>query len=232
MIKAVAIDDEPIAIKVIESFCSDLDIIELEKTFNNPKDGLKHLNKFPADLLFLDIDMPFINGIDLYKQLKQDTMVIFITSRADYAVEGFNLSAVDYLVKPFTFDRFQQAVKKASDLLNFQKQNENAVDTKNLFIRADFSLVKVAISDIIYIEGLDDYLKIHLQNQKPLVARMTMKAMLEKLPAKDFVRIHRSFIVAIDKIERIKAKMLVVAGKELPMGQSYEQDAMKKIGQA
>jgi DNA-binding LytR/AlgR family response regulator len=230
MIKAVAIDDEPIAIKVIENFCNSLDFIELDKTFNNPKEGLKYLNKFPADLLFLDIDMPFMNGIDLYKQLKQDTMVIFITARADYAVEGFNLSAVDYLVKPFTFDRFQQAVKKATDLLNFQKQNTNTVDTKNLFIRADFSLIKIVISDILYIEGLDDYLKIHIQNQKPLVARMTMKAMLEKLPAKDFVRIHRSFIISVDKVERIKTKAIVVAGKELPIGQSYEAEALKKLG--
>src|SRR5581483_1343186 len=106
MIKAVAIDDEQIAIKVIENFCSNLDSIELDKTFSNPKEGMKYLNKFPADLLFLDIDMPYINGIDLYKQLKQDTMVIFTTARADYAVEGFNLSAVDYLVKPFSFERF------------------------------------------------------------------------------------------------------------------------------
>src|SRR5882672_11836381 len=112
MIKAVAIDDEPIAIKVIENFCKSIDYIHLEKSFNNPKEGLKHLNKFPADLLFLDIDMPHINGIDLYKQLKQDTMVIFITSRADYAVEGFNLMAVDYLLKPFTYDRFLQAAKR------------------------------------------------------------------------------------------------------------------------
>lgn len=232
MIKAVAIDDEPIAIKVIENFCGTLDGIELDKTFSSPKEGLKYLNKFPADLLFLDIDMPFMNGIDLYKQLKQDTMVIFITSRADYAVEGFNLSAVDYLVKPFTFERFQQAVKKASDLLNFQKQNTNTVDTKHLFIRADFSLVKITISDILYIEGLDDYLKIHLKDQKPLVARMTMKAMLEKLPASDFVRIHRSFIISIDKVERIKTKAVVVVGKELPIGQSYEVEALKKLGQS
>src|ERR1044072_4817977 len=99
MIKAVAIDDEPIALKVIENFCKDIDFITLEKSFSDAKEGLKYLNKFPVDLLFLDIDMPHMNGIDLYKQLKQDTMVIFITSRPDYAVEGFTLKAVDYLLK-------------------------------------------------------------------------------------------------------------------------------------
>src|ERR1043165_3793749 len=117
MIKTVAIDDEPIALKVIENYCKDLEYVQLDKIFTNPKDGLKHLNKFPTDLLLLDIDMPHMNGIELYKHLKQDTMVIFITSRADYAVEGFNLMAVDYLVKPFTFDRFKQALKRANDFL-------------------------------------------------------------------------------------------------------------------
>lgn len=229
MIKAIAIDDEPIATKVIEHFCKSIDVIHLEKCFNDAKEGLKYLNKFPTDLLFLDIDMPHMNGVELYKQLKQDTMVIFITSRVDYAVEGFNLSAVDYLVKPFTLERFQQAVKKANDLLNFHTQNNNAVDTKHLFIRADFSLVKILIADILYVEGLDDYIKIHLVNHKPLVARMTMKTILEKLPAAEFVRVHRSFIVAINKIERIKSKSVFLAGKEFSIGSSYEEEAMKKL---
>jgi DNA-binding LytR/AlgR family response regulator len=228
MIKAVAIDDEPMATKVIENFCNDIDFIQIEKTFNNSKEGLKYLNKFPADLLFLDIDMPEINGIELYKQLKQDTMVIFITSRTDYAVEGFNLKAVDYLVKPFTFDRFVQAVNKAHEYLNFLTQNTNT-DSKHFFIRADFSLLKVLINDILYVEGLDDYLKIHLVNQKPIVARMTMKNLLDKLPASEFVRIHRSFIVAINRVERIKNKLIQIAGKELPIGASYEEEAMKRI---
>lgn len=228
MIKAVAIDDELIATKVIENFCNGIDYLKLEKTFNNAKEGLKYLHKFPTDLLFLDIDMPEINGIELYKQLTQDTMVIFITSRADYAVEGFNLSAVDYLVKPFTFERFEQAIKKAHEYLNFHTQNDSN-DVKHLFIRADFSLMKIIINDIVYVEGLDDYLKIHLQNQKPVVARMTLKSLLEKLPGKDFVRIHRSFIVAIEKVERIKNKHVIIAGKELPIGSSYEEEVLKRL---
>ena len=231
MIKAVAIDDEPIATKVIENFCKSFDFIKLEKTFNDAKEGLRYLNKFPADLLFLDIDMPNINGVDLYKQLKQDTLVIFITSRVDYAVEGFNLNAVDYLVKPFTFERFEQAVKKAKDLLHLHTQSNEETDSKHLFIRADFSLVKLTIADIVYVEGLDDYLKIHSKTQKPLVARMTMKNLLEKLPAKDFVRIHRSFIVAVNQVQRIKSKAIVVAEKELPIGASYEEEALKKLQQ-
>lgn len=224
MIKAVAIDDESIALKVIENFCKDIDFITLEKTFSEAKDGLKYLNKFPVDLLFLDIDMPHMNGIDLYKQLKQDTMVIFITARADYAVEGFNLMAVDYLLKPFSYDRFLQAVKRANDLLNLNTQSGKTDDSRYLFIRADFSLVKVAIEDIIYIEALDDYLKIYIQDQKTLVARMTMKNILEKLPANKFIRVHRSFIVAVDRIQALRSKTVLVDRIEIPLGGSYTEE--------
>ncbi|PBQ32496.1 DNA-binding response regulator [Sphingobacteriaceae bacterium] len=227
MIKAVAIDDESIALKVIENFCKDIDFISLEKTFSEAKEGLKYLNKFPVDLLFLDIDMPLMNGIDLYKQLKQDTMVIFITARADYAVEGFNLMAVDYLLKPFSYDRFLQATKRANDLLNFNTQSEKAEDSKFLYIRADFSLIKVAIADIIYIEALDDYLKIYIQDQKTLVARMTMKAILEKLPSSKFIRVHRSFIVAVDRIQALRSKTVLVDRIEIPMGGSYIEEVNK-----
>lgn len=229
MIKAVAIDDEPIAIKVIENFCKDLDFIQLEKSFDQSKDGLKYLNKFPTDLVFLDIDMPFLNGIDLYKQLKQDIMVIFITSRTDYAVEGFNLMAVDYLVKPFTYDRFLQAVKRASDLINFQTNKPGDDDSKYLFIRADFSLVKIAIADIIYIEALDDYLKIYIQDQKTLVARMTMKGILEKLPVDKFMRVHRSFIVSVDRIQSVRARSVMVDRIEVPVGGNFAEEVTRRF---
>jgi len=227
MIKAVAIDDEPIALKVIENFCKDIDFITLEKTFSEAKEGLKYLNKFPVDLLFLDIDMPQINGIDLYKQLNQDTMVIFITARPDYAVEGFNLMAIDYLLKPFSYERFLQAAKRANDLHHFNTQSEKGGDSKHLFIRADFSLVKVAIADILYIEALDDYLKIYIQDQKTLVARMTMKTILEKLPANKFIRVHRSFIVAVERIRALRAKTVLVDLVEIPLGGRYTEEVAK-----
>jgi DNA-binding LytR/AlgR family response regulator len=227
MITAVAIDDEPIALKVIENFCTQVEGLRLEKTFQDPQDGLKYLNKFPVQVLFLDIDMPHINGIELYKQLKQDVMVIFITSRADYAVEGFNLRAVDYLVKPFTFERFTEAVKRAKEFLNINLQNTEVDSSKFLFIRADFSLVKIAIPDILYIEAYDDYLKIYIHNQKTLVARMTMKGILEKLPPHKFIRVHRSFIVPVERIDAVRTKSLLVAGQEIPVGVSYLEEINK-----
>lgn len=223
MIKAIAIDDEPIALKVIENFCNEIETITLEKTFGNAEEGLKYLKKFPTDIIFLDIEMPNINGIDLYKQIKQNTLVIFITSRPDYAVEGFNLNALDYLLKPFTFERFKQATDKARDYF----ASNNNQKAQHIFVRADYSLQKIMLDDITCIEALDDYLKIYINQQKTIVARMTMKAMLEKLPKTDFLRVHRSFIVPIKKVESLRNKTLQLGDKKIPVGNSYEEEVLK-----
>ena len=225
MIKAIAVDDEPPALKVIENFCAKVDSIELVKTFNKPTEALAHLKKFPVDLIFLDIQMPSMTGLEFHKAIEQNTMVIFTTAYSEYAVEGFNLQAIDYLLKPYTLERFQQAVDKAKEFYNYQHQKEN---TQNyLFIRADYSLVKVNIADILYIEGLDDYLKIHLPGKKPVVARRTMKAIIEKLPGNEFIRVHRSFIVPLSKIESIRNKTIQLSGQEIPIGTSYEEEFFK-----
>ncbi len=221
MITAIALDDEPPALKVIETFCSRVDTVGLVKTFTNPDEALKHIARFPVDLLFLDIRMPSISGIQFRKKLPKDLMVIFTTAYSEYAVEGFNLNAVDYLLKPFTFERFLQAVNKANDFYKFLHHHEFA-EQPYLFVRADYSLVKIMHEDILYIEGLDDYLKIYIAGRKPVVARMTMKAMQEKLPEKEFIRIHRSFIVPFSRIEKVRNKMVYIGEKELPVGSSYE----------
>lgn len=221
MITAIALDDEPPALKVIESFCGQVGFIDLVKTFTSPEEALKHLNKYPVDLLFLDIRMPSVNGFEFRKRVANDLMVIFTTAYSEYAVEGFNVNAVDYLLKPFTFDRFQQAVNKAHDFFKFLHQHESAVQ-QFIFIRADYSLVKIMLKDILFIEGLDDYLKIHLSGKKPLVARMTMKAILDKLPSRDFVRVHRSFIVPLSGIEKVRNRVIFIGQKEIPIGSSYE----------
>jgi DNA-binding LytR/AlgR family response regulator len=223
MIIAVAVDDEPPALKVVENFCEKVDFIDLVKTFTKPHDAVKYLSKFPTDLLFLDIRMPSVSGIEISRLIPKDIMVIFTTAYSEYAVEGFNVNAVDYLLKPFTYERFIQAVNKAHDFYNFYHQHESALQ-QYLFIRADYSLVKIMLDDILYVEGLDDYLKIFLTDRKPIVARMTMKGMLEKLPAKDFVRVHRSFIVPIKRIESLRNKSLLAAGREIPVGSSYEEE--------
>ena len=226
MITAIAIDDEPPALKVLEQFCKQVDFIDLQKSFTKPSEALRHLQKFPVDLLFLDIHMPSLSGIDFYKQVKQDTLVIFTTAHSQYAVEGFNLSATDYLLKPYTFERFEQAVNKAKEIYSYTRDSTKP-EEQYLYIRADYSLVKIPVADILFIEGLDDYLKIHIHNQKCVVARMTMKAILDKLPTKEFIRVHRSFIVPFSRIEFVRNKMIGIAGEEIPVGSSYEESFYK-----
>ena len=226
MIKAIAIDDELPALSLVQNFCERTGFIDLQKTFNQPTEALKYLRGFPVDLLFLDINMPSLSGIELYKAVQQDTMVIFTTAYSEYAVEGFNLNAVDYLLKPFTYKRFLQAAEKAQDYLNYQLQKENN-GNQFLFIRADYSLLKIEINSILYIEGKDDYLKIHMDNQKPVMARMTLKNMLEKLPASNFVRIHRSYVVPLNKVESVRNKIVSIGEMKLPVGNSFEENFLK-----
>ncbi|HSH65273.1 MAG TPA: LytTR family DNA-binding domain-containing protein [Bacteroidia bacterium] len=226
MITAIAIDDEPPALKIIENFCAQQDAVTLLKTFTKPSEALKYLRKYPVDLLFLDIQMPSLSGLNFYKEIEQVSMVIFTTAYSEYAVEGFNLNAVDYLLKPFTFERFMLGVNKAREFHLYTHQKENATQ-EYLFIRVDYSLVKVKIADILYIEGLDDYLQIYLEDQKKIVPRMTMKAIMSKLPAEEFIRVHRSFIVPLKRIEQVRNKIIFASGKEIPLGSSYEENFFK-----
>lgn len=222
MIRAIALDDEPPALRILTNFSSRVDFVDLQKTFSRTDDAMNYLENFPVDLIFLDINMPSMSGLDFYQAIPHDALVIFTTAYAEHAVEGFNLNAVDYLLKPFTFERFQQATNKARDHYSFKNPSETTA-SKYLLVRADYSLHKIAFSDILFIEGLDDYLKIHIRNSKPLVVRMTMKSILQKLPEQDFIRVHRSFIVPFDRIENVRNKIISLAGEEIPVGSSYEE---------
>ena len=229
MIRAIALDDEPLALKVIESFCSRIGYIQLEKTFTKTAEAHKHLRKQPVDLIFLDIQMPMQNGMEFYAEIEQKVMVIFTTAYSEYAVDGFNVNATDYLLKPFSFDRFSQAAEKVKSVYETKNQVSNS-EQQYLFIRADYSLNKILISDILFVEGLDDYLKIHIANQKTIVARMTMKTILEKLPATEFVRVHRSFIIPVSKIDKVRNKVIYIGNEEIPLSASYEAAFLSIIG--
>jgi DNA-binding LytR/AlgR family response regulator len=223
MIKAIALDDELPALKVIENFCGKTSLIRLDKTFIRPGEALQYIQQHPIDLLFLDINMPSLTGIEFYKSLQTDVMVIFTTAYSEYAVEGFSLNAVDYLLKPFTFDRFQQAVNKAAEYFEYRQQKDT-IPSGYLFLRADYSLVKIEIAGIRFIEGMDDYLKIHLQDKSPVLVRMTMKAILAQLPVRQFIRVHRSYIIALNRIINIRNKTIYLEEKEIPIGVSYEKE--------
>jgi DNA-binding LytR/AlgR family response regulator len=220
MINAIAIDDEPLALTVIKSLCDKSDSINLVKTFTQPNEALKHLRKFSVDLIFCDIQMPAMTGINLVKSLQQNTMVIFTTAFSEYAVTSYELNAIDYLLKPINQKRFTQAITKAQDYFDYLNKKDQAAD-KNIFIRADFSLVKIPLADILYIEGLADYLKIHIKDRKSVMARMPMKDMMEKLPAADFIRVHRSFILPFSKIEAVRGTTIFIGEMEFPIGRTY-----------
>lgn len=230
MIRAIAIDDEPPALEIIKGFCSRLDFISLQKAFTQPHEALRYVQNYPVDLIFLDIQMPSSSGIDFSRQLPDNMMVIFTTAYSEYAVEEFNLSAVDYLLKPYTFERFSQALNKANEYQQFMRDRPgNQQDY--LFVRADYSLVKVMHQQIQYVEGLDDYVKIFRKNDKPLIARMTMKSLEEQLPSAQFLRVHRSFIVSIREVHGIRNKKILLADRNIPVGGTYTNAVQTLLGE-
>lgn len=224
MIKAIAVDDEPLALELIEAFSSKFDFLQFEKGFTKTTAALQYLQKNPVDLLFLDIKMPAMSGVEFYRSLTYKPMLIFTTSFSEYALESYELDAVDYLLKPFTPDRFEKAVIKARDLYNLKHNATTSENSKHLMLKVDYGVVKVMLDQILFIEGLDNYLKIHLQDQAPVVVRLTMKALMEKLNEKEFIRVHRSYIVPLKRIESVKQKMITIAGEEIPVGKLYEEE--------
>ena len=227
MIKAIAVDDEPLALMVIENYCARNEHVELVKTFSNVKDAQKYLNQFPVDLLFLDIQIARTNGMDFYRSMEKKIPAIFTTAFAEYALEGFNVAALDYLLKPIEYERFEEAINKAVLVIVDKKLAE---DKEYLSIRADYKLNKIAYDDILYLEGLDDYVKIHLTSGKKITARTSMKSILEKLPQNIFVRIHRSFIVNTKHISAVQNKFVQIGEHQLAIGETYKnvmQDLIK-----
>jgi DNA-binding LytR/AlgR family response regulator len=230
MIRCIAIDDEPLALDIIETYISKLPDLQLEGRFTNPLEALDVLNKTTIDLLFLDIQMSELSGIQLLKALPNPPVVVFTTAYQKYALEGYELNVADYLLKPIPFERFLKAVNKVKDLLVLQKTTVEQAPTKDfIFVKADYQMVKVNLDDIIYIEGLKDYVKIHA-GSKPIFAHQNMKSIESKL-TKDFLRIHKSYIISLKKIEAVQKNMVRIAGMEIPVGDSYKDQLFKIINE-
>ncbi|MCD6067548.1 MAG: DNA-binding response regulator [Bacteroidetes bacterium] len=223
MIRCIVIDDEPMALEVIKTFCDKIPFVDLVQSFTQVSRAKAYLQNFPVDLIFLDIQMPDVNGIDFYKGINQEKMVIFTTAFSEYAVEGFNLSAVDYLLKPIEFKRFEAACAKANDYFGYTRAKKTPEESF-LYVRSEYALVKISFSDILYLETLDDYIKIHQAGKKPVLTLMSMKKMLEKLPESEFVRVHRSYIVPFRKIGSVRSKSIFLEGIEIPIGNSFEKN--------
>lgn len=221
LIKCIAIDDEPLALKLIEEYVSRIPTIELIKTFDDAVSAAEFLRNNTTDILFLDVNMPDISGVELARSLENKPLIIFTTAYKKFAYDGFELEAVDYLLKPIEFERFSKAVNKAIAL----HQQKNAVkepENEFLFVRSEYRMLKIDINTIEYIEGLEDYIRIHIINSKPVLTLMTMKSVMEKLPASRFRRIHRSYIIATGRVVSILNKKVTLASsKELPISDTY-----------
>ena len=222
-LKCVAIDDEPLALELLQEYISRFPQLKLMHTFDDAISAVELLRNTKVDLLFIDINMPDITGIDLVRSLQEKPLVIFTTAHKQFAIEGFELDAVDYLLKPINFDRFTRAVHKAIDYYKYKNtplQEEN----DSLFVHSEYKLVKIPLNEIEYIESLEDYIKIHIAGARPVLTLLSMKKVLEKLPADKFQRIHRSYIVSVSRVKSIQnRKVQLSTGVELPISDSYVQ---------
>lgn len=222
----MAIDDEPLALELLEDNISKVPFLQLAASCHSPLEALKTLQSQTVDLIFVDIQMPGLNGLQFIQSVAQPCMFILITAYEKYALDGFNLNVVDYLVKPVPLDRFIKACNKAWALYQL-KSNQLAAPDKAwppayFFINVDYSLVKVIYADMMWVEGLKDYVRIYLKStSKPLIARMSMKALEEQLPDSQFIRLHKSYIVSKDYITAIRKNSVFIGATELPIGDMY-----------
>jgi DNA-binding LytR/AlgR family response regulator len=222
-LKCIAIDDEPLALRLIGEYVSQFPGLQLIKTFEDAISAAEFLKSTPVDLVFLDINMPDITGIDLARSLTLKPMIIFTTSYRNYAYEGFELEAVDFVEKPIELERFTRAVEKA--LMIHQYKNEakgkpNDID-ESLYVQSEYRVIKIALSAIRYIESMENYIRIHLINDKPVLTLMPLKDVLKKLPSAKFQRIHRSYIVPVNKIRSLQNRKVQLTGIELPVSNAY-----------
>ncbi|KJF43312.1 LytR/AlgR family response regulator transcription factor [Draconibacterium sediminis] len=228
-LKCIAIDDEPLALKQIMAYIEDVPYLELAGQYTSAVKAYDLLEEETIDLMFVDINMPDLNGLDFVKTLSQKPLLIFTTAYSEYAVEGFKVNAIDYLLKPFSFAEFSGAAQKALaqfELVNGYKKNDEqfASDDDYLFIKSEYKLIRINLNDIQYIEGMKEYVRIHQVNQKPVMTLLSMKALEEKLPESKFMRIHRSFIVNLEKVRMVERFRIIFDDKKIiPVSDNYKE---------
>lgn len=220
-LKCVAIDDEPLALELIRSYTAKFPELERVQTFDDAISAIEFIKGTTIDILFVDINMPDITGLDLVRSLDERPIIIFTTAHKKFAIDGFELDAIDYLLKPISFERFSKAVAKAVEYARYKNKAANE-EIESLFVYAEYRLIKIPLNEIEYIESLEDYIRINLINGKPVLTLMPLKKVLEKLPAEKFKRIHRSYIVAVDKVNSVlNRKVRLNSSTELPVSDSY-----------
>ncbi len=225
MISTVAIDDEPLALQLIEGYIKKTTGLRLSAKYDNPLDAADFLRNNLVDIVFVDIQMPDLTGIEFTRLMEKGPKVIFTTAYEKYALEGYKLEVVDYLLKPFSYEEFLGAVNKAIRLINLEKNSPEKIDANDdfLFLKSDYKIKRINFNDILYIEGLKDYVKIYIQgNPKPILTLSTLKLLETKLPETKFMRIHRSFIVNLSKIETVERSRIVFGKTYIPVSDQYK----------
>lgn len=233
MLNCTIIDDEPLAVEVIRDFIEKVPFLQLNSSYTNAMEALQHVSGKETDLLFLDIKMPDISGIDFVKSLQQKpAAVIFTTAYQEYALESYNINVLDYLLKPIPFNRFLNAVTRAHEYVSALKspRKEDGLARKFIFIKTEYKIVKVELNDILYIEGLKDYSKIYLKdNPKPIFTLQNLKSFEAKFPPEQFTRIHRSYIVSVDKINVICKNRVVIGQTDIPISIGFKNNIQEII---
>jgi DNA-binding LytR/AlgR family response regulator len=221
MLTCIAIDDEPLALQVLKKYIEKIYFLECKGLFTDAEEARKFIESAAVDIIFLDIQMPDMNGIEFSRSLSlKHTAVVFTTAFSEYAIEGFNVDAVDYMLKPIEYDRFLKGVYKAKEYVDYLNSQE--LHQGYIFVKSDYQMVKIFLKDIIYIEGLDDYIKIYL-SQRSVLTLMTLKTIMQRLPAREFIRVHRSYIVPVSRIDHISKSKIRIGEKEIPIGISYSE---------
>lgn len=225
MIKCIIVDDKPLAIDVLKHYIEKVPFLELSFSTTNPLEGLEEIIAGGIDLVFLDIQMPELTGLQFIKIIKDRCKVIFTTAYVEYAIEGFDNNVVDYLLKPISFERFYKAAEKAQFVLSALKENEHLTplpekEINHIFVKTEYKLVRINTADILYVEGMQNYVTIHTAKEK-IITLQTMKKTEEQLPSSQFVRIHKSYIVAINKIDSVERNRIQIADQNIALGETY-----------
>lgn len=226
-IKCIAIDDEPMALEIISNFCQRYSNIEL-KTFTNPLVGIEYVKRQKPDILFLDVEMGEISGIELAHELPASTFLVFTTAYAQYALDGFELNAIDFLHKPFSYSRFEKAIQKVTALRTLQNFSSNPVFTEeSIILKVEYKNMNIKLKDILYIESMDNYVRFHLQGKQTLMSQTSMKNIQELLPESKFIRTHKSFMVPVHRIASYSSKEIILYdGTSIPVGRNYSKNLM------
>lgn len=225
--RCLVVEDEPLALNVLKKYIVEHPLLELAAVCSDAVEAQQWLARQQAAIVFLDINLPRLSGISLLKSLSRPPLVIFTTAYPEFAVEGFELDAVDYLVKPFSFERFLKAVNKALEKLE-RKEPGSALAATSVFIKADKKVYKVNLADILYIEALDDYVKM-VTTQAHYLVHDTLKSLQEELPAEQFMRVHKSYIIASNKIVFIEGNYVKIGEKDIPIGASYREEVFTRL---